>query len=152
MRTLAAAALLCLTSPALVLAEDRATTKDAEQMVHKAVGFLKANGKEKALATFSDPKGAFTYLDLYVFALDRDGNVRAHGTRKDFIGKNHLAFKDADGKAFNREMLETAKRDGKGWVEYKMQNPISGKVEQKVAYFELVDGLVVGCGAFLKQP
>jgi len=140
MRTLAAAALLCLTSPALVLAEDRATTKDAEQMVHKAVGFLKANGKEKALATFSDPKGAFTYLDLYVFALDRDGNVRAHGTRKDFIGKNH------------REMLETAKRDGKGWVEYKMQNPISGKVEQKVAYFELVDGLVVGCGAFLKQP
>jgi signal transduction histidine kinase len=145
---IAAAAALCFILPAW--ADDRATTKEAEVMVHKAVDYLKANGREKALANFSDPQGNFTYRDLYVFALDTDGVMKAHGRRPDFIGKNHANFKDADGKAFNQELLQLAKTKGKGWVEYKMQNPVNGKTEQKVVYFELVDGLVIGCGAFLK--
>jgi len=150
MRHAITAALLCLILPAAGLAEERATTKEAEVMVHKAVEYMKTNGQEKALAAYNDPKGPFAFRDLYIMSMDLEGTIKAHPIRKDFVGKNHLNFKDADGKAFNQELLATAKAKGKGWVEYKMKNPANDKVERKVAYFEAVDGVVVLCGAFLK--
>ena len=38
-------------------AVERATAKEAEAMVKKAVAFLKANGKEKAIPEFNNNKG-----------------------------------------------------------------------------------------------
>jgi len=142
----AAAALLLTATPAL--AGDRATTKDAETMVHKAVELVKRDGKEKALAVFSDPKGAFTYRDLYIAAYDLEGKCVAHGAKKERIGKNSIEEKDADGKLFVKERVAIAKKDGKGWQEYKFINPADGKMESKVAYFEVVDGVILVCGAY----
>ena len=148
MRKLIAVVAFALLVPALSSAEDRATTKDAERMVHKAVEFLKKEGKEKAFQAVSDPKGPFTYRDIYVFILDTNGIMRAHGSKKELIGKSMLENKDAKGRYFTREQLEIAKTKGSGWNEYLYDNPATGKVETKVAYVELVDDLVVGCGAF----
>jgi signal transduction histidine kinase len=127
---------------------DRATTKEAERMVHSAIDYLKKNGKEKALEAFSDPKGPFTYRDLYVAVYDMTGKCVAHGAKKDRIGKDMIDDKDADGKLFVRERLEIAKKQGKGWQEYKFQNPTNKKVEQKVAYIERFEDLVLICGAY----
>ena len=121
---------------------------DAERLVHKAVEFVKSAGKEKALAAFSDPDGPFTYRDLYIFALDVNGVMGAHGRRKELIGKDQLQKKDAEGKYYTREQLELARTKGSGWNEYLFENPATGKVERKVAYVEKVDDLVIGCGAF----
>jgi cytochrome c len=142
----ATAALLCTASPAL--AGDRATTKDAETMVHKAVELVKRDGKEKAFAVFNDPKGAFTFRALYIAAYDLEGKCVAHGAKKERIGKNAIEDKDADGKLFVKERVAVAKKDGKGWQEYKFMNPADGKVEAKVAYFEVVDGVILVCGAY----
>jgi len=147
MRTLAALITVALLAPA-ALADDRATTMDAERLVHKAVEFVKSAGKEKALAAFSDPDGPFTYRDLYIFALDVNGVMRAHGRKKELIGKDQLQKKDAEGKYYTREQLELARTKGSGWNEYLFENPATGKVERKVAYVEKVDDLVIGCGAF----
>jgi cytochrome c len=133
---------------ASALAEERATTKDAELMVHNAVAFLKKEGREKALAAFSDPKGPFTYRDLYIFVYRVDGTCVAHGAKRDRVGKNLLDEKDPDGKQYVKERIKIAKETGKGWQEYKFLNPATGKLEQKVAYVELVDDLVVGSGAY----
>jgi cytochrome c len=129
-------------------AEERATTKDAERMVHSAVAFYKKEGADKALKVFSDPKGAFSFRDLYIFAYKTDGTCVAHGQSADRVGKNLLDSKDADGKAFVKERIDLAKSKGKGWQEYKFKNPATGKVEQKVAYVELVDDVIIGCGAY----
>jgi len=147
MKTLAAVALAALL-PTLALAEDRATTKEAEGLVKRAVQMLKAEGKEKAFAAFNDPSGPFTFRDLYVVAYDLEGKCLAHGQKKERIGKNLIADKDADGKLFVKERVELAKAQGKGWIEYKFQNPATKKVEQKVSYNELVDGVIVSCGAY----
>jgi cytochrome c len=136
--------------PALGIAEDYATTKDAELMVHRAVQFLKKEGREKALAAFSDPQGHFTYRDLYIMVYDMNGKCVAHGQKKERIGKNLLDDKDAGGKAFVRERIEIAKKHGKGWQDYKFQNPVTGKIELKTSYFEREGDLVVGCGAYKK--
>lgn len=149
MPRLVAAALAFLLMPAAALAaEDRATTKDAELMVHKAVEFLKQGGKENAFPVFSDPKGRFTYRDLYIVVLDPKATVVAHGTKKELIGKSFWNVKDEDGKFFSREMVQQSAAGGKGWEEYKFQNPATGKVEAKVAYFERVGDLTVLCGAY----
>ncbi len=131
-------------------AEERATTNEAEMMVHNAVAFLDKEGKEKAFAVFSDPKGAFTYRDLYIFVIDLNGIMRAHGTNKALIGRNELPRKDPTGKFFTREMVELAKTKGSGWIEYQFVNPATGKLENKVVFLERVDDVFVGCGAFVK--
>jgi len=141
------AALLLALAP-LVRAEDRATTKQAESLVHKAIEFLGKEGEEKAYATFSDPNGKFTYRDLYITVYDMKGKCLAHGANKGRIGKNLLEDKDADGKAFVKERIAIATKDGKGWQEYKFLNPANQKVETKVAYLERVGDVVVVCGAY----
>ena len=134
--------------PALALADERASTKEAELLVHRAVEFLKKEGKDKAFAVFSDPKGAFAYRDLYIVALDQKSTVLAHGAKKELIGRNDWNAKDADGKFFSRASVELAMSQGKGWNEYKWENPVSHKVESKVAYVERVDDVILLCGAY----
>ncbi len=145
---LALAAVVALALPAAALAEERATPREAEALVHKAVAYLKLEGRAKAFAAFDDPKGPFTYRDLYIAAYDLTGKCVAHGAKKERVGKSFAAEKDADGKAFVAERLALAKKDGKGWQEYKFLNPATKKVEDKVAYFELVDDVVLVCGAY----
>ncbi len=137
-----------LAFPLAAPAQERATTKDAELMVHNAVATVKKDGREKAFAAFNDPQGPFTYRDLYIMVYDLEGKCLAHGAKKDRIGKSLIDDKDVDGKFFVRERVKLAKEQGKLWQEYKFPNPATKKVEQKVAYCELVDGAVVCCGAY----
>ncbi len=148
MRPLAVAAALAALLPLAAVAEEWATTKDAELMVHNAVAFLKKEGKEKALAAFNDPKGQFAYRDLYIMAYDLNGTCVAHGAKKERVGKNLMEERDVDGKQFVKERIDIVKKHGKGWQEYKFQNPVSKKIEQKVAYFERVDDVIVASGAY----
>jgi cytochrome c len=131
--------------------EERASTKQAELLVKKAVEYLKQNGKEKALEAFSDPKGPFTYRDLYIAAYDLEGTCVAHGQKRERIGKNMMGDKDPDGKLFVAERVKIAKEKGSGWQEYKFMNPATQQVEEKVAYFERVDDVILVCGAYHKK-
>lgn len=149
MRTLAAVIALSVLVPTAALAEERATSKDAERLVHKAVSFVRQEGKDKAFAVFNDPRGAFTDRDLYVFVIDFTGLMLAHGAKPELIGKNEWARKDPRGKLFVQAMVKVAQQKGSGWEEYLFENPLTGRVEQKVAYFEKVDDYLVGCGAFV---
>lgn len=143
------AALALLVLPFTALAEERATTTDAEQMVHRAVAFYKQVGKEKALAEFSNPKGKFVYRDIYITAFDFNETCLAHGGNASRVGKNFINETDPDGKNWHTERLKLAKEKGKGWVSYKFPNPAKGgQVEQKVSYFEVVDDVILTCGAY----
>ncbi len=147
MKTALVAGLL-LALPLVAPAEDRATTKEAETLVHRAVEYLKKEGAEKAYATFSDPKGSFAFRDLYITVYDLGGKCLAHGAKKERVGKSLLEDKDPDGKQFVKERIEIARKDGKGWQEYKFQNPATKQVERKVAYLERVGDVIVVCGAY----
>lgn len=128
----------------------RSSPQDAEKWVKKAVTFFKANGKDKALAEFSNPNGKFVKDDLYIFAYDMSGKCLAHGGNPKMIGKDLIGLKDADGKAFVAERLSIIKSKGKGWQNYKWINPESKAIENKTAYIEKVDDVILGCGAYKK--
>ena len=124
-----------------------ATKADAEAMVKKGIAYIKANGKDKALAEFSNPKGQFVSGELYIFAVDSKGITVAHGANAKLIGKNMLDLKDANGKLFMQEIVKVGKQ-GNGWVEYKWTNPISSKIEPKIAYVQAEGDLTVVCGIY----
>lgn len=132
----------------LAYAQDRGTSAEAKALLDKAVVFYKANGQEKAFAAFNDSKGQFVSKDLYIFALDMNGKILSHGANAGLIGKDMMGTKDADGKLFMKDMVETAKTKGKGTVDYKWENPKTKVVEQKSSYVEKVDGVVLGCGYY----
>jgi cytochrome c len=129
-------------------AAEKGTPAEAEAMVKKAVTFYKASGKAKALAEISNPAGQFVKGDLYVFSYDLEGKCVAHGANQKMIGLELKEMKDPDGKAYVQERIEIAKSKGKGWQDYKFTNPVSKKIEQKTAYIEKVDDVIIGCGAY----
>src|SRR5579863_1800458 len=125
------------------------TAEEAKAMVGKAVALIKADGPEKAFAAINDKDNKdFHDRDLYVFVRSMDGNTVAHGANKGMIGHTGLDLKDADGKLYNKEMIELAQSKGSGWVDYRWVNPVDKKIEQKSSYIEKVDTYVVGAGVY----
>lgn len=127
---------------------EKATPKEAEAMVKKAVAFIKANGKDRAFAEFNNRNGKFSEKDLYITVCDLSGKCLAHGQNVKLVGKDLSELKDADGKPFFKERIDIAKAKGKGWQDYKFTDPLTKTIERKSTYFELHDGLVVAGGIY----
>jgi signal transduction histidine kinase len=128
------------------MAADRASADEAVAMVRKAVAYIKANGKEKAIAEVNARKEKFIDRDLYITIGDANGVILASGGNPKLVGKSLKEIKDPDGKTFVMEMLNSKKQSG--WVDFKWPNPVSQKIESKSMYFEKVDDLVVNCGVY----
>jgi cytochrome c len=140
----AAALFICSAAPAA----EKGTSEEAIAMVKKAAAFIQANGKEKALAEFSNPNGQFRSGDLYITAFDFKGTQIAHGSNPKLIGKNLIDLKDADGKAFVKEIVDTGRNKGSGWVDYKWINPSTKGIDHKSTYVQKVDDMIIGCGIY----
>jgi len=124
------------------------TAEEAEQLVHKAVQYLKQHGRERAFQEFNNKTGQFINKDLYIYVVDSYGLTLANGGNPALVGKEMFDLKDAEGKYFIREIIDTGMKQGKGWVEYKWLNPATGKVMSKSAYCERFGDLFFGCGVY----
>jgi cytochrome c len=131
------------------MAYAQATPDDAKAMVQKAKEFYQAQGKDKAMAAFKDPKGEFVKGDLYIYVLDMNGKMLTH-PKADLVGKDFMVVKDKDGKLFAVDMVKMAKEKGSGWVDYKWENPTTKAVDPKTVYFEKVDDVILAAGAYKK--
>jgi len=140
--------LFLLTAASITWAAEFGTAAEAEALVKKAIAYIKTNEKEKAFAEISNPKGKFIDRDLYIFVYDLKGVCVAHGFNQKMIGKDLSGMKDIDGKSYVKERIEIAKTKGHGWQDYKFTDPVSKKIEQKSAYIERLDDLIVGCGIY----
>ncbi|HIJ62502.1 MAG TPA: histidine kinase [Rhodospirillaceae bacterium] len=129
-------------------AEEFGTRDDAKAMVEKAATFLKAQGKEKALAEFSNPKGQFIDRDLYIIAYSLDGIRLSHPYNPKLVGKTVTDVTDFDGKQYGLEIIQTAKTKGTGWVDYKFTDPVTKKMADKSLYVQKVDDTILGCGIY----
>lgn len=124
----------------------------AEKLVKGAVAYAQKNGMDKLIFQTNQANGIFhvgSGSQLYIFIYDPKGLCKAIGyNTMELVGKNRIDLKDPDGKMIIREFINTATTKGKGWVDYKYPNPITGKVEQKTSYLEFHDGLIVGSGVY----
>lgn len=138
--------LLCLCMIASLSAE--AGSEAAKALVKKAVSYYKQNGRPALVKEVSSKSGSLRNGQLYVFVYDLEGNVVSHGQLVTLIGRNMLSTKDSKGRFWVKERVEMAKEKGSGWQEYSFMNPVNKKFEEKRAYFELTDDLIIGCGIY----
>ena len=122
--------------------------EDAKDWVSKAVSFYKTQGKEKALAEFSNPKGLFSEGEMYIFVMTLDGLVIAHGADEKHIGRDFVEITDSKGKRYFQEVVEIANSEGSGFVEYWWINPLNKHIEPKNLYFEKVDDIIICSGVY----
>jgi hypothetical protein len=116
-----------------------ATKEEMVAFVKEAVAYAQANGKEKALAEFSDRNGSFFRGVLYIYAYDYNGTTIAHPVNPEKIGVNRLREPDADGTWFITSLREAA-YNGTGFASYTYINPVhNNTVERKLGYVEKVD-------------
>lgn len=153
MKKLAVGILVCclmVSSVGIALsAEKRGTPSEAEAMVKKAIAYIKANGRDKAFAEISNPKGQFIDRDMYATVYDMNGVCLAHGFNQKMIGKNMMDMKDPDGKLMVKEKVDLAKAGQvKFWQHYKWSDPITKTIKNKAMFVEVYDGLLVACGIY----
>ena len=124
------------------------TADEAKALVDKAVAMIQESGQEKAFAAFNDTAGDFVMKDLYIFVVDMNGTILAHGAKASLIGKNLMGLKDTDGKFIIKDMIEMAKTQSEGWVDYKWENPMTKSIGNKSTYFRKVGDILVCCGVY----
>lgn len=129
-------------------AQERGSAKEAKALLDKAVALMKAEG-EKAYPKMQDKKGGFVVKDLYVYVATVDNAiVKVHPHAPGMVGKSWLTLKDANGKSFVKELVDGAKKSGKGTVDYSWSDPKTKKVEPKSAYYEKVGDVVAVSGYY----
>lgn len=129
-------------------AAPRGSAGEAVAMVKRASAFLQSKGRDEAFRHFNDPAGGFADRDLYIAVIEANGTMLAHGGNRRLIGKSLIDIKDADGRQFIRALLDTAHKQGSGWVDYKWPNPVTGQIETKSTYVEKVGELAILCGIY----
>lgn len=137
---------LALTFP-VIAGED---AESAKALVETVATYYQANGKEATIVALNQADGPFVQGALYAFAYDLNGTMIAHPKNPKLVGKNLIDVPDADGKFFRKEIIETAKTQGEGWVDYLYKNPTTNQVEPKTTYLKRLDDLVVCAGAYRK--
>ena len=95
---------------------DPITSEYARGWVDDAKTFYLISGKRIALAEFTNPCGMFSEGAFYIFVLNCQGIMLAHGVNERFVGEDFIDLKDFEGKPFMREIVDTAaKRVRGGW-------------------------------------
>jgi len=148
--------LLCLFSlPAL--AADVPQSKEAKEivaLVDKAAALTESKGKS-AFPEFKKKNSDWLKGDTYIFIADMSGTLLMHPANPELETKNILDLKDANGKVFMREFIETAKTKGSGWVDYVWPKSGEKNPSKKQSYIKRAkmpngEMVLVGAGIYMK--
>ncbi|HET9389120.1 MAG TPA: cache domain-containing protein [Steroidobacteraceae bacterium] len=136
-------------APVVGRSADAPTKDEVVAQVKKAVAFYKANGREKTLAEMNNKDGQFAKGEDYVDVHDTHGVCVAHPVSPGIVGLNRMDQADPAGKKWISDIVQET-RAGKhnGWITYMRKNPVSGKIEHKLAYWELSDDLIFKAGTY----
>jgi hypothetical protein len=120
-------------------AGDRGTADEAKALLQKAVEHYKQVGRKQALEDFTGKKSPWVDRDLYVACGDSKSIIVANGAFPNLVGSSSNLAKDVNGKPLGDSMWQAAAKGGIQTVEYSWYNPVTGKMERKVAFVEKVD-------------
>jgi signal transduction histidine kinase len=130
----------------IALAEDNPA--DAVAMVDKGLAYLQKNGKDALVQKINNKSPEFINGSIYLYLRGLDGIVIAHPINPKLLGKNMLDLPDADGKYYRKEIIALAKSKGKGWVDYRYNNPVSKQIENKTTYIFRSNDVILEAGIY----
>lgn len=120
-------------------------------MVDKGIAYLQKNGKEALIREVNKKNPEFIQEGVYLTVRALDGTQLAHPVNPRLIGKNMVILGDADGKLFRKEIIDKAASKGKGWVDYRYNNPVSKVIEKKSTYFARSGDVILEAGIYKGQ-
>jgi cytochrome c len=128
---------------------ERGTPAEARAMLQKAVEHYESDGRSQALADFTGRKPTFIDRDLFVFCIGSNSStLTAHGAFPQYVGRSVDVWKDADGKPLGKAIQDAASKSDEGSIQYRMINPISGRIEPKITFWKKLSEDVCGVGAY----
>jgi signal transduction histidine kinase len=127
-------------------AADRGTAKQAQALVAKAIAAYDAKGKS-AFADMTAPNTGFVDRDLYIFVIGPDHKTVAHGAAAARVGLDVMTLKDQTGKSYGKALFKRATPAG-AWVDYVMEDPLTGKQAPKSSWVVRHGDYVFGCGIY----
>ncbi len=120
--------------------------------VKQAAELIAAQGKE-AFSTLRDPESEFVFRDNYIFVINDIGDVIINPASPELEGKNLYDLQDVKGLYFFRELIDVAKKEGSGWVDYWWPKPGEEEASSKTSYvIKVMKGdeiFIVGTGIYL---
>jgi polar amino acid transport system substrate-binding protein len=104
-------------SPEAATPQTMITPDDLTARVQEAVAYARENGRDRAVAAFSDPAGGFAMNGIYIFAKDYNGTALAEPFEPQLVGTDVRNTTDRYGVPVILKFEETA-RYGIGYVSY----------------------------------
>lgn len=144
--TLAISLLSFLLFSSAVSAQQFGSAQEARAMLERAVAALKVD-QAAALAAFDKGTDGFRNRDLYVFCNSLDGTSLAHANPA-MLGGNLNELKDANGKAFGKEIMSSAREGQVSSVSYAFPRPGESQPVAKESYVTRIGDLVCGVGYY----
>jgi len=144
--TLAISLLSFLLFSGAVSAQQFGSAEEARAMLERAVAALNAD-RAAALAAFNKGKDGFRDRDLYVFCNSLDGTSLAHANPA-LRGGNLNELTDANGKAFGKEIMSSAREGQVSTVSYAFPRSGESQPVAKESYITRVGDLVCGVGYY----
>lgn len=122
-----------------------------EDLVDRAAGLISMEG-EDAFPILSDRKGAYFFMDTYVFVLSPDGTELLNPAFPALVGQNMLDLKDLRGEYTVKKEIDLAMKSGSGWLDVYWYVPGKNTIGVKHTYIRKVvhkgQTYIVGSGFF----
>ena len=124
------------------------TRAEVVAFVDAAADYVRAVGREKALAEFNNRMGAFVRGSLYIYAYDMKGICLAHGLAPERAGRDFSKDKDSHGIAMQDECLKLLAASDTAWMKCVWTNPQTKKIEPKLLYMVKMGDWYMGSGTY----
>ena len=93
----------------------------AIELVKRGYQFMKAHGKSAVVQRINDHmQRDYRLGQLTLFIYDLMGNVIANGENTSLLGKNIYDLTDMSGRYMVREIVQKAKDEGAGWLDFRL--------------------------------
>ena len=138
------------------LAADAHNTPEAKKivaLVDEAAKLVAEKGKDAFPELRKDKK--WNNGEVYIFIDRFDGTVLFLPPTPETEGKNLIDWQDSKGKKVVRDIIQTAKTKGSGWVDYYWPKPGEKKESKKLSYVRKAklptgEEVAVGSGIYVE--
>lgn len=123
------------------------TADEAYALVQKASQLARQQPQHFLRLITQDPHKQYADRDMYVFAFDQQGQYLAFAGNQEKLKVNLFKVPGLDGKKLVADAFKLPPHGG--WVDYKITNPSTGKVEYKTSFIiKIKENIVLGCGVY----
>lgn len=113
----------------------------AQQLATEAGALVKKEGLAEACRVMEAPGSRFNQGDTYAFIMDLRGVWRCFPPKPKVEGESAMEIRDPDGKAMLPEQIAIVRSAaGQGWVDYRWNNPATGKIQPKRSFVIAIPG------------